>query len=883
VLQEISRAHAGEGTRVMPIVFTSLLGHRNSQDRAASPTAWLGEEVFSISQTPQVWLDHHVFEEEGRLHFNWDAVEELFPAGAFDDMMAAFGALLARLADHDEAWKQVALELAPERKSKGVTAPRSEGLLQSGFEASVRRNPRQLAIASSRRNLTYQELQDAAASVARRLRELGVERNTLVAVVMEKGWEQVAAVLGILQAGAAYLPIDAALPEERRRYLLEHGQVRVTVTQSWLAEREMPNGMESAPLELAPCSADDLAYVIYTSGSTGEPKGVMIDHRGAVNTIDDINRRFAVGPEDRVLALSSLSFDLSVYDIFGILAAGGTIVIPDADSAKDPARWLECIQRERVTVWNSVPVLMRMLVEYSDASLDSLRLVMLSGDWIPVSLPGEIRERARSAEVVSLGGATEASIWSILYPIDRVEPEWTSIPYGAPMANQTFHVLNDRLENCPDWVTGRLFIGGIGLAKGYWRDETLTARRFIVHPRTGERIYDTGDLGRYLPGGNIEFLGREDFQVKVGGHRIELGEIESALLAHPDVQAAVVTVAGESRGDKRLIAYVVRKAGAKAVQRAAFKLQEPGIRSDGLGGKSISFDPTLSEPARQQYLTRRSRRGFATGPVNSRQIGEWLRQLMAIPVEELPLPKYRYPSAGTLYPVQVYLYIKDTRVDGIAGGFYYYHPKDHRLVQLAEGPPLVTGLHHVENQPAFDSSAFSLFLVGELRAIEPLYGDLARDFCLLEAGYMSQLLLSAGPECGLGLCPIGGMDFDPLRAPLGLGDSAILVHSMLGGGMVEEVAKPSADLRSYLKTKLPEHMVPSAFVTLDELPLTSNGKIDRKRLPSPELMTAAASRNGGPPSDLEQTLAQMAAEIFGLPQIGVHDNFFELGGTSLHL
>jgi acyl-coenzyme A synthetase/AMP-(fatty) acid ligase/acyl carrier protein len=301
--------------------------------------------------------------------------------------------------------------------------------------------------------------------------------------------------------------------------------------------------------------------MIYTSGSTGFPKGVVIDHRGAVNTILDINERFGVGKDDRVLALSALNFDLSVYDIFGLLAVGGALVIPDADAEKDPAHWEELIERHEVTLWNSVPALMAMLVEHAasrpGSALNRLRLAMLSGDWIPLDLPGKIKAQNPRIELYSLGGATEASIWSIYYPIHEIDPAWASVPYGRPLRNQTMHVLNEFLHPSPVWVAGDLYIGGIGLAKEYWQDEQKTADKFVIHPITGERLYKTGDIGRYLPDGMIEFLGRADFQVKINGYRIELGEIETALGRHPQIRAAVVAAHGKDRESKRLIAYVV--------------------------------------------------------------------------------------------------------------------------------------------------------------------------------------------------------------------------------------------------------------------------------------------------------------------------------------
>ncbi|MGC4815802.1 amino acid adenylation domain-containing protein, partial [Micromonospora sp. DT228] len=277
---------------------------------------------------------------------------------------------------------------------------------------------------------------------------------------------------------------------------------------------------------------DEIAYIIYTSGSTGRPKGVAINHRAAVNTCVDINTRYHLTPTDAILGLSALSFDLSVWDIFGALATGATLVLPEPHANRDPARWHHLIEEHHITIWNSVPALMAMLVEHLEATnttTPTLRRVLLSGDWIPTDLPNRITTTAPNAHVTSLGGATEAAIWSILHDIDHVDPTWESIPYGRPMTNQTFHVLNDRHQECPTWVTGDLHIGGTGLANGYHNDPDKTHTAFITHPTTGQRLYRTGDLGRRLPNGTIEFAGRNDHQVKIGGYRIELGDIEHAL------------------------------------------------------------------------------------------------------------------------------------------------------------------------------------------------------------------------------------------------------------------------------------------------------------------------------------------------------------------
>ncbi|MFS0581059.1 amino acid adenylation domain-containing protein [Brevibacillus sp. 179-C9.3 HS] len=582
VQRELAKQTGEHNGVAMPVVFTSALGVEQWSGSDADGK-WLGKLVYNITQTPQVWLDHQVVEQDGELLLIWDAVEGLFPEGLLADMFSAYCDLLHRLTDDETVWQKSAPSLiaVPRLEARvaanNTAAPASSETLVGLFAKQAASNKDHPAVISAKRTLTYGELSDAADEIAEWLRSKGVQPNTLVAVVMEKGWEQVAATLGIMKSGAAYLPIDPAHPEERRSQLLHDGQVQIVLTQSWTDERlgwpasverlivdQMTARNEQIASRSVPALAgqpEDLAYVIYTSGSTGLPKGVMIDHRGVVNTIEDVNQRFAVGPSDRVLALSNLNFDLSVYDIFGMLAAGGTIVMPDADKAKDPAHWLEWLEAEQVTVWNTVPALMQMLIEYAAGRNlqlpHSLRLVLLSGDWIPLDLPDKIKAYFPHVQVIGLGGATEASIWSNFFVIQDIDPSWKSIPYGRPMVNQRYHVLSEWMGDCPVWVPGQLYISGTGLAKGYWNDESKTNEKFITHPRTGERLYRTGDLGRYLPDGTLEFLGREDFQVKIRGHRIELGEIEMALKRQDGVKDAVVAVPDDGADEKRLVGYVV--------------------------------------------------------------------------------------------------------------------------------------------------------------------------------------------------------------------------------------------------------------------------------------------------------------------------------------
>lgn len=536
------------------------------------------------------------------------------------------------------------------------------------------------AVITPAHRMTYKELDKRSTVLAKQLAQDDLESSQLVAVVMKKGWEQVVAVMAILRAGAAYLPIDAALPKDRIQHLLDRCDVKQILTQEnvnetieWDCKRYVVDSQDweqqyeslaDQPLPEITTQLTDIAYVIFTSGSTGQPKGVVIDHQGAVNTILDINDRFNVNEDDKVLGVSSLSFDLSVYDIFGPLAVGGALVLPEAEQIHNPRHWLDLCAKEQVTLWDTVPALLQLMLSELSSQVKrgefsgelALRQALLSGDWIPLTLPDLAKSFLPNFKLCSLGGATEASIWSIHYPIETLEKSWKSIPYGYPLRNQRFYVLDENLQPCPSLVIGDLYIGGIGLAKGYWRDEERTAASFIVHPETSERLYRTGDLGRYMtdPKGAIEYMGRADFQVKIRGFRVELGEIESVIGDHPDVSSTVV-LAREDNGNKQLVAYYV-----------------------------------------------------ASKPIES------------------------------------------------------------------------------------------------------------------------------------------------------------------------------SDIRAYVKNKLPDYMVPAHFVDLDEIPLSSNGKVDRNKLPKPKNITQDDNtRYVAPRNELETKLVMIWADALGLEKVGIDDNFFELGGDSI--
>ncbi|MCP2243440.1 non-ribosomal peptide synthetase [Lentzea aerocolonigenes] len=567
VVRELNRLPDSRGRAEFPVVFTSLLD---------CPQQTSLVRVGGMALSPHASVELQVRPDGDALAYHWDARTDLFPPGVPDDLFAAFDRLLRALLN-DETWSRHWISLVPpgqlavREQVNATNGPIPDGLLHTALHEHAVRQPDAPAVITSDRTFTYAELARRIAQVGTRLRELGVRPGRLVAVVMEKGWEQIVAAHGVLAAGGAYVPIDASVPEDRLRYLLDHCEVQVVLSQSRL-DLPWPEHIrvlqvdgdfdDVEPVALQPLQqTTDLAYVIFTSGSTGLPKGVMVDHRGALNTLTDVNARFGIGRDDRCIALSGLHFDLSVPDTFGMFLVGGAVVVPDASAGLDPRHWSELVAEHGVTFWNSVPALFEMFVLYLRSTgkrdrMASLRLVILAGDWIPVTLPGHARRLNPDLRVIGSGGPTETCIWSVIYPIGDVDPAWRSIPYGRPMTNQRYHVLDERGRPCPDWVAGEIHIASeVGLAQGYWRDSERTAEKFPVE--SGERRYASGDLGRYLPDGNIEILGRTDFQVKIQGVRIELGEVEAAVAEHPDVRAAVVVASGNQRDAQVLRAFVV--------------------------------------------------------------------------------------------------------------------------------------------------------------------------------------------------------------------------------------------------------------------------------------------------------------------------------------
>jgi amino acid adenylation domain-containing protein len=449
-----------------------------------------------------------------------------------------------------------------------VDYPR-DSTIADEFAQQVARTPYRIALIAGDRQLSYRELDERSNRLARHLQSLGVRPDTLVGIAMGRSETLVVSMLAILKAGGGYVPLDPTHPRERLSLVIEDSEMPILLTTSATHDR-LPLGtggarvldVENPTIALESCDAvettarsHNLAYVIYTSGSTGRPKGVMLENQNVVNFFTGMDR--AIGSTPGVwLAVTSVSFDISVLELLWTLTRGFTVVLHGDEG---PAAVADEIRRHSVTHLQMTPSLARVLTldPLAFAALGLLKQMLLGGEAVPASLIHDIR-RVFSKEIRNMYGPTETTIWSTTH---SVEEPGSTVPIGRPISNTQIYMLNTELQPVPVGEIGELFIGGDGVARGYWNRPDLTAERFLTLPSLSpKRIYRTGDLARFLPDGNIEFLGRADYQVKIRGHRIEPGEIEAVLEQCSGIRQAVVVVREDRENDKRLLAYLVAEA-----------------------------------------------------------------------------------------------------------------------------------------------------------------------------------------------------------------------------------------------------------------------------------------------------------------------------------
>ncbi len=554
-------------------LFDVLLILQNQRDAGVRLGSLDVRGLFQHSGTSKFDLTFNFSESGDRLQLGIEYNTDLFSAERIERMGRHWQTLLAdvvarptcavgalKLLDTDEvaqlaAWNQ-------------TTRDYDLTLLPDQFEAQVAATPERIAVTCAGESLTYAELNRRANQVARQLQQMD---GALVGLAVGRCAEMVIGLLAILKAGKAYVPIDPTYPAERVAYMLEASNITTVVTQAALREQFSGyNLLLLDTIDAAPCpnpsrttQPDDLAYIIFTSGSTGKPKGVQIAHRSLANFMLAMTERVGITAQDRLLAVTTISFDIAALELFWPLLVGGEVVVAADDQTADGHALMRLLDDHAITVMQATPATWRLLLTVEWAGRQSLK-ILSGGEALPQALAADLLPRG--CEVWNLYGPTEATIWATTHRVTAADVSDTRQPVtiGNPLANTTCHVLDDRMQPVPIGIVGNLYIGGVQVAEGYLNRPDLTAERFLVNGiqysvigdktehRLPNTVYRTGDLARWRNDGTLEFLGRDDFQVKVRGFRIELGEIEAVLLQHEAVREAVVTARGE-----QLVAYLV--------------------------------------------------------------------------------------------------------------------------------------------------------------------------------------------------------------------------------------------------------------------------------------------------------------------------------------
>jgi amino acid adenylation domain-containing protein len=571
-----------------PLFQVSLV--KGTEQGETPKLAGLGVERIEASGTETAKFDlaFSVAEHDGKIDVVIEYATDLFDAATVERMAGHWQVLLEGIvADPHRSISQLPLLTEAERQqflqwdATATEYPRDR-CLHELFEAQVQRTPQAVAVLFEDERLTYAELNARANRLAHHLRTLGVGPEVLVAIAMERSLELLVGLLGILKAGGAYVPLDPTYPPERLAFMLSDTQAPVLLTQERLRGRLPTHAARTLYLDsdqhiaqqpdtnpTRSASPDNLAYVMYTSGSTGQPKGVMVEHRSVVNYIAWIGRAFPLDVGDRVLQKTPISFDASVEEIFFPLASGVPLVIAGSYVHRSVAEMLATVREAKITVLQVVPSLLMGLLDHGDfRSCESLRLILCGADVMSCDLARRLSEKSR-AELVNLYGPTETTISSTFWKFNTESPGAT-VPVGIPIANTQAMVVDRAGQPLPVGVPGELWIGGAGVARGYLNRPDLTSERFAAEPFSSDlkgRVYKTGDRVRRLADGRLDFLGRDDRQVKIHGFRIELGEVEGALRQHEALQDAVVLVREDRTGDKRLVAYAVPAAGRSLFAR----------------------------------------------------------------------------------------------------------------------------------------------------------------------------------------------------------------------------------------------------------------------------------------------------------------------------
>jgi amino acid adenylation domain-containing protein/FkbM family methyltransferase len=830
------------------------------------------------------------------------------------------------------------------------------------IEAQARRTPGETAVVFEGSRLTYGELDRRAEDLAQRLGNLGAGPDARVALFLERSLEMLVGIHGILKAGAAYVPIDPAYPRARIGFILEDAGAKLLLTQSSLlpmlpakvpetlcvdASGSSPRGSVSHPPLVGP---ENLAYVIYTSGSTGRPKGVCIEHRNIVNYVVGVAERLRFEPGMRHAMISTIAADLGNTVVFPALATGGCLHILSQDRAESQALLSEYFSRHTIDVLKITPSHLAALQSgnHPEQVMPRRRLI-LGGEPSPLDRVERLRALAPDCEIHNHYGPTETTVGVLTYPVGARLPETHSgnLPLGTPLPNSRVYVVDANGRPSPVGEPGELWIGGAGVARGYLNRPELTAEKFVVDPiapRASARLYRTGDLARRLPDGNIEFCGRIDNQVKLGGHRVELEEIEHALREQRGVRDAVVLAREDRLNDRQLVAYVVPvhadqplwrcptvhvlPDGApvahlnrnetdyiyneifvlQAYLRHGIEIREGDCIVDA-GANIGLFTVFASRLARDLRIVafEPNPAAFACLKANAQAWGAAVTCLpFGLSSEEKSSELTFYEGMSLLSGFYADAAAERSVVETYVLNQQALPPEDGRLAaQIGE---LIDGRLQASSVPARLRTLSSVIEEQGLERIDLLKInvekselDVLRGLAPRDWPKVRQMVievdLSANLEPITALLEQQGFDVlveqDPLLRKtqlcyvyaVRLGDSERrLVRQQSPSArplrQAEEGVLAPASLRRHMSERLPRYMVPQAFVLMEKFPLTPNGKIDRHALPSAENLQAGAGF-ARPRTETEKLLAAIWSELLEAENIGVNDDFFELGGKSL--
>jgi amino acid adenylation domain-containing protein/FkbM family methyltransferase len=840
------------------------------------------------------------------------------------------------------------------------------------FEEQVERQGATPAVIFEDQQLTFAELNRRANQLAHHLRSLGAGRESLIGICMERSVEAIIAVLGVLKAGAAYLPLDPQYPADRLSLMLEDGSVRVLISEphlaaalrlhdtqvvSLLADAEiLAKYSEANPEHIA--GAENLAYVIYTSGSTGRPKGVMIEHRSVLNLRTALAQTVYRSHQAETLRVSvnaPMAFDASVKQIIQLLNGHTLCIIPE-EIRRDGEALLRYLQRQRVEVLDATPSQMRLLLAAGlSASATALpRLVLVGGENIDSSLWGELAADDLRA-YYNVYGPTECTVDAT---VCRISSEYEIPTIGRAVPNATLYVLDPGGQPVPVGIAGELHIGGAGVARGYLYRPELTAERFIPHPfstEPGARLYKTGDLVRFLEDGRLEFLGRVDHQVKLRGYRVELGEIEAALTEHPSVREAVVMVREDEADDQRLVGYVVMQEQsderslhtlpngmsiAQLNRSETHDLYEEifedevylkhGIElPDGacvfdVGANIGMFTLFVSQhcPGANIYAFEPIQPIFETLQVNAARYGQNVKLFQfGLAAEERTDTFAYYPQYSARSGLSAYAdaadevevvktFLRNKQKSGVAGAEGLLEAADELLEGLFTSETQQCRLKRLSDVIREERiEHIDLLKVDVQRAeLDVLRGIAAEDWARIEQVVMEVHDAEGRETEGRvakilellerhGFAAVAEQDetlrgtdrYNLYASRRGLGEQAgqrrrtvrtDATSYQLQAAAVERSISVD-ELRSYLKGKLPDYMVPAAIVTLRQMPLTTNGKVNRRALPAPVEAEQPETTTTAGLTPLEEILTAIWSQVLKVKRIAAGDNFFEIGGHSL--